>query len=236
MLTRKTRASRDTKRGRWSQADRARLRELYGLREDALIARELKRPVSGVARVAESLFPALPSRTGPWTASEVQELKRYLGASSHDVIARILGRTAVEVQEQIFDLGRIQRRSDWTREEVAQLKRIYSSRTDEDLACVFGRSLDEIRRFSAEHGLFKDKGFMRKLRGEPATRMPRWTEEELDILRASYASEPNLDIAKRLGRSVKSVVSKAHLLELQKSSERLREMGRANVSVRYLPS
>jgi hypothetical protein len=35
---------------------------------------------------------------------------------------------------------------------------------------------------------------------------------------------------------VKSVVSKAHHLGLKKSDDRLREMGRANVSVRYMPS
>jgi hypothetical protein len=35
---------------------------------------------------------------------------------------------------------------------------------------------------------------------------------------------------------VKSVVSKAHHLDLKKSDDRLREMGRVNVSSRYLVS
>ena len=224
------------KRGRWSRAERARLRELYGLRDDAAIARELKRPVASVSRVADSLFPPRDSRSGPWTAREVLELKRYLGVSSAQVIARILGRTEAEVRAQILELGRVQRGSDWTREEIGEFKRIYGTRTDEDLARVFSTTTDEILRLASELRLSKDKAFLRKLRGERATRMPRWRAKELDLLRASYASESNLDIARQLGRSVKSVLSKAHLLGLEKSPERLREMGSRNVSVRYRPT
>ena len=224
-----------SKRGRWSKAEQARLQELYGLRDDAAISRELRRPVASVRRVAQSLFPQ-KTRSGPWTASETLELKRYLGATTPEVIARILGRNLEEVQAQIFDLGHIQVRGSWERAEVAEFKRIYGTRTDEDLSLIFGRSVEEIRRFSREHGLSKDKAFVRKLRGEPSTRMPRWKSEELEFLRENYAVQPNLELAKQLGRSVKSVVSKAHHLGLKKSDDRLREMGRENVSVRYQPS
>src|SRR5262245_23012580 len=222
-----------SKRGRWSRAEEARLRQLYGLRDDAAIARELKRPVDGVARAARRLFPGT-GRSGPWTASETLELKRYLGATTPEVIARILGRSVEEVTAQIFELGRIQQDGVWPREDVAEFKRIYGTRTDDDLARIFGRTLAEVRRIAEEHSLSKDKTFMRKLRGQPATPMPRWKREELEVLRNSYAIESNLEIAKRLRRSVKSVVSKAHHLNLQKSPERLSEMGRENVSARYL--
>jgi len=63
--------------------------------------------------------------------------------------------------------------------------------------------------------------------------MPRWTDEELDLLRDLYPRVPNLEIAQKLNRSVKSVVSKAHHLGLKKELERLQEMGRQNVSLRY---
>jgi len=66
--------------------------------------------------------------------------------------------------------------------------------------------------------------------------MPRWKAEELEILKGTYSSQSNIEIARQLGRSVKSVVSKAHQLRMKKSSERLREMGRENVSVRYQSS
>jgi hypothetical protein len=220
------------RRGRWSQAEIARLRELYGLRDDAAIARELNRPVQSVKRLAAELFRS-KHRTGPWTAQEVQNLKKYLGVSSAEVIARILGREVAEVRAQIEDLGRIQHDGVWTREEVVDFKRIYGTRTDEDLARIFGRGIEAVRRLAEEHKLAKDKAFLRKLDGTTSTRMPRWTEAELEKLRAMYADHANLDIASALDRSVKSVVSKAHNLGLKKDSERLRAMGRENVSLRY---
>jgi hypothetical protein len=48
-----------------------------------------------------------------------------------------------------------------------------------------------------------------------------------------YPKTANLDLAQKLNRSVKSVVSKAHNLGLKKEIERLREMGRENVGMRY---
>jgi hypothetical protein len=221
------------RRGRWSQAEQARLREVYGLRDDAVIARELNRPIQSVRKMAEKLFPMRTMRSGPWTAREVEDLKRYLGATSPEVIARILGRSVEQVQERIFDLGRIRHDGSWTREETAEFKRIYGTRTDEDLSRIFGRNIEAICAFATAHALAKDKAFVRKLSGEASTRMPRWSQEELDILREEYPTQPNLELAQKLDRSVKSVVSKAHNMGLKKSSERLREMGRENVSLRY---
>lgn len=223
------------RRGRWSQREQARLKELYGLRDDALIARELKRPVTSIRRMAEKLFTG-PVRTGPWTASEVMELRRYLGATSPEVIGRILGRATEEVNERIFELGRIKKDGSWQREELAEFKRIYGTRTDEDLSRIFGRGLEEIRTLADGLALSKDKAFVRKLAGEAATRMPRWRPAELEILRRDYPVQSNLELARALGRSVKSVVSKAHHMGLKKSTERLRTMGRENVSLRYQDS
>ena len=220
------------RRGRWSAAEQARLKALFGLRDDAVIARELNRPVSSVRRMAEKLFP-LRKKSGPWTADEVNRLKHYLGATTEEVIARVLGRSVDEVHIQITELGRIRRNGTWTRGEIARLKRIYGTRSDEDLARIFGRREDEIRRLAKEHALAKDKAFTRKVKGEASTRMPRWSQDELAFLRRHYSTWANLDIAKRLNRSVKSIVSKAHNLGLKKSSERLRSMGRENVSLRY---
>jgi len=220
------------RRGRWSQAEQARLKELYGLRDDSAIARELRRPVASIRRMAEKLFPPL-QRTGPWTAPEVLELRRYLGATSPEVIARILGRSVEEVNSRIMDLGRIKKAGDWTREDVAEFKRVYGTRTDEDLTRIFGRTLLDIRAMATELALAKDKAFVRKLVGDSATQMPRWKAEELEILQRDYPIQSNLELAQRLGRSVKSVVSKAHHLGLKKSAERLCRMGRENVSLRY---
>ena len=221
------------RRGRWSQQELIRLKELYGLRDDASIARELNRPVSSVRKMAESLFQS-ERRAGPWTADEVQRLKKYLGATSEDVIAQILGRTQSEVHERILDLGRIEKAGSWTREEKAEFKRIYGTRTDEDLARIFGRKSQEVQELAERYAMAKDKAFLRRQSGGAASvRMPRWREDELEMLRVMYPEHRNLDIAKELGRSVKSIVSKAHNLGLKKSSVRLRQMGRENVSLRY---
>ena len=224
--------SSSPRRGRWSQSEVQRLRELWGLRSDAVIARDLNRPIASVRKRADALFPKL-ERTGPWTATEMLELKRYLGKCEHDRIARILGRSPKEVEGKIRDLGKSQITTRWSREEVAQFKRMYGTRTDVDLARIFERSADSVKRMGAKFALAKDKAFRRNLEGEAATRMPRWTDEELKTLREVYATQANLDIAQRLNRSVKSIVSKAHNLGLKKDPDRLREMGRENVSLRY---
>ncbi len=220
------------RRGRWSQAEIARLRELYGLRDEKAIARELNRPVASVRKMAESVF-RLAVRTGPWTAREVQDLKKYLGGTTPEVIARILGRTTDEIQLQIMELKRIQQTGRWTQDEVAEFKRLYGTRTDDDLAIIFGRTLESVKRLGARYCLAKDKAFVRRMTGSAATRMPRWHPDEITQLREIYPVSSNLDIAQKLNRSVKSVVSKAHNLGLKKEADRLREMGRENVSMRY---
>ena len=93
--------------------------------------------------------------------------------------------------------------------------------------------MESIEAVAAEHSLAKDKAFVRKVSGEASTRMPRWTRAEIEVLQGEYECCSNLEIARRLKRSVKSVVSKAHNLGLKKSTERLRAMGRENVSLRY---
>src|SRR5262245_34399587 len=163
---------RAPKRGRWSQSDQARLKELYGLRDERAIARELGRSVSGVIRMADKLIPH-DTRRGRWTARETLELKRYLGVATADVIARVLGRSVEDVKAQILDLGRIRRADSWTRLEIRQLKRLYGTRTDENLSLIFARSVEDIRRLAQEQRLSKDKAFLHRLHGKAATRMPR---------------------------------------------------------------
>ncbi len=224
--------SHSPRRGRWSQAEVVRLRELYGLRDDATIARELNRPVASIRKMAEKVFPER-RKQGPWSAAEVLRLKRYLGATTAEVISRVLGRELTEVQSQIIELGRIVSDEKFTREEVTEFKRIYGRRSDTDLAAIFSRTPDEVDRLAKEFALAKDKAYVRKRKGNAATRMPRWTAEELEYLTLQYPIQPNLELALHLKRTTKSVVSKAHNLGLKKSVERLREMGRQNVSLRY---
>ena len=220
------------RRGRWSQSEIARLRELYGLRDDQVIAKELNRPVASVHKMAEEVFQAVP-RTGPWSAHEIQELKRYLGGTTTEVIALKFGRALEEVRRQVEELRAFQQSGRWTQEEIADFKRLYGTRTDEDLALIFGRTIDSVKRLGARYCLAKDKAFLRRLTGSSATRMPRWDRQAIGMLVELYPKTANLDLAQQLNRSVKSVVSKAHNLGLKKEIERLREMGRENVGMRY---
>ena len=203
-----------------------------GLREDEVIARELNRPVASIQKAAKEVFSG-ERRPGPLTADEVVKLKEYLGKTTPEVIAMILGREVDEVQRKVTELARVHRTGRWSREELAELKRKYGTRSDEDLACIFGRSVESIRRQASQLALAKDKAFLRKAPGSKSTRMPRWGDEEVAMLKELYATRSNLDIARELNRSVKSVVSKAHNLGLKKDPARLREMGRENVGLRY---
>jgi hypothetical protein len=220
------------RRGRWSQVEIRLLQDLYGLRDVRSIARELARSEDSVRRKAESLFQTA-QRKDPWTGQEVERLKDYLGLNTPEVIARILGRTLEEVEREIFALGRIQKDGPWERHELQQFRRIYGTRSDDDLSVIFGRPRRSVQALAAELHLAKDKAFLRKKHGKGASRMPRWNEAEFKLLRELYPDTANLEIARRLARSVKSVVSKAHQLGLRKNAERLVEMGRENVGLRY---
>ena len=64
---------------------------------------------------------------------------------------------------------------------------------------------------------------------------PRWTKEEVSLLRRLYRTHSNAEIAQILGRKVSSVVFKGHRLGLSKGARRLREMGRENIRLRWDP-
>lgn len=206
---------------------------MYGLKSDEYIAKELHRPPASVRKMAETIFTD-PVRTGEWKEAEIKKLKKYLGICEVDIIARIFGRAPADVAAQIEKFDDVQTDGDWAQEELADLKRLYGTRTDRNIARIFGRSEASVTAKATELCLAKDKAFVRKLSGEEATtRMPRWTAEEIEKLKGMYANFSNLEIAQALNRSVKSVVSKAHIIGLKKDPKRLQDMGRQNVSLRY---
>jgi hypothetical protein len=64
---------------------------------------------------------------------------------------------------------------------------------------------------------------------------PRWTKEEVSLLKRLYRTHSNAEIAQILGRKVSSVVFKGHRLGLAKGARRLKEMGRENIRKRWEP-
>jgi hypothetical protein len=206
---------------------------MYGLKSDDYISKELNRPKASVQRMAEAIFPPV-ERSGPWTEDELERMKRYLGVCEVETIARIFGRAIADIEARIRELDSNKVDREWTLEEIADLKRLYGTRTDEDIARIFERPESSIADKATELCLAKDKAFLRKISGdETTTRMPRWSADEIETLTRLYPDHSNLEIAKILGRSVKSVVSKAHNIGLKKDPRRLQEMGRENVSLRY---
>jgi hypothetical protein len=114
----------------------------------------------------------------------------------------------------------------WSLDDLALLRRTYGSRADDWIAERLGCSAFDVASRAGELALAKDK------RRFPGQRMPRWTEQEIERLRAAYPTRSARAIAGELGRSVKSVVSKAQVLGLRKDAQRLREMGLENVALR----
>lgn len=221
------------RKGPWSQAEIERLKLRYGLQPDAIISRDLNRSVESVRRMAKRVFAGEP-RAGPWSAAEVQSLKNYIGAAGIEIISEILRRSPAEIRRKVEELQGQVRSGKWTSEDVQQLKRLYGTRSNPDLAIILGRTQADLERHAAELCLAKDKGYQRR-NSETArpTRMPRWSDKEIALLRELYPESRNLEVARRLRRSQKSIVSKAHALGLKKTSRRLRDMGRENVSLRY---
>lgn len=229
---RDTQRAAGRRKGPWSQAELEKLRRKYGKVPDGVLARELNRSVESVRRIAKKVFKGDP-RTGPWAPSEIQNLKEYWGAADLAVIELVLRRDTKDVLRKVDELRGAMHSGDWVAEDIQALKRHYGTRTDEDLVVILGRSIREIDSKAAEFCLAKDKGFQRRKGSGERVRMPRWRKEDVERLRALYPETPNLEIAKQLDRTLKSVVSKAHDLGLKKSPDRLRDMGRENVALRY---
>lgn len=114
----------------------------------------------------------------------------------------------------------------WTPDAIKALRRSYGNTDNAALAEQLCVSLEELERKAAEFALSKDK---RTFKGRP---MPRWTPTQIEEFVRLYPKLSNIELALRIGRSTKAIVSKAHAMKLKKSEERLEEMGRENVSCR----
>ena len=103
----------------------------------------------------------------------------------------------------------------------------YGSTDNERLAASLHVSVEYLLKIAQRFCLAKDK---LTFKGRP---MPRWDPVDEAYLKDNYRRTPNVRLARELGRSTKAVNSKAHHLGLSKDPERLMEMGRQNVAIRY---
>ncbi len=121
----------------------------------------------------------------------------------------------------------------WTIPETKKLRKIYGSKTKKDLVRILGRSIVSIESQAKRWQLAKDKVFVKRHFGAGVYKMPNWTSEEFKLLRKIYKDLPNLEVARRLQRSIGSVVSQANQLGLYKSAKRIKGMGQENIRGRW---
>lgn len=115
----------------------------------------------------------------------------------------------------------------WDLPALRTLRRRYGHTPNEELAALLGRTPQEVQAKAEQLALSKDK---RMFKGRP---MPRWSAKEIETLRREYPTRSGVELAHMLGRSVKSIVSRAYKMKLKKDEERLKVMGKENVALRY---
>lgn len=222
---------RSLRRGNWSVQELQRLRRLLPDRGLAECARLLRRSAASVRARAVQAMAAEPRRE-PWTDAEDQLLRRAWGMLDPRLLAALLGRPAPEVRRRAATLRQEVRTGAWSREEMQRLRRAYGSRSDADLELCLARPAAEIEDMAAVLCLAKDKRSATRVSGA-RRRMPRWTPQQMAELSRIYPDLDNLEVARRLGKTVLAVANKAHQLGLRKTSAVLGSIGRRNVRVRH---
>ncbi|PIE24182.1 MAG: hypothetical protein CSA62_05090 [Planctomycetota bacterium] len=241
------------KRGNWSVEELMKLRDQYGRRPLPQLARELRRTEETVRLRAEQMFQqewcpseedpeTFEGRPGPLEDKEREQLRFMVGIADLETMQLVLGRQGAEIERVLLEWSR-QKSEQWSEAQIEFLKLAYGTRPDWALSMVLGHEIEAIQAQARELCLGKDRSVVSVelpilekhvvIQPQAPVRMPRWTTEEVDELIRVFPERPNLDIARSLGRSVKSVVAKANELGLRKSKERLREMGRENVMIRH---
>lgn len=228
---------RGLRRGNWSVQELGRLRALLPRRGVQATATLLRRSPDGVYRKAVEIMSQAPRR-GPWSAADADLLCCAWGVVDRRLLGAILGRAPGEVMARAARLRQELRSGPWSHAERHRLKQLYGTRGDDDLVVALQRSRSEIAAMARELCLAKDKRFAAAARARTAAgaalrSMPRWTPAEVELLEEIYASTDNLEVARRLGRTVTSVANKANQRGLRKSADLLRRIGRANVTWRY---
>jgi hypothetical protein len=228
-------SARGLRQGAWSVQELDRLRQLLPWRGVDGAAALLRRSSDSVRKRAARMFKTA-SRRGEWSEDDDTLLRIAWGAVEPRLLGTMLGRPSADVARRASALRSKQKRGEWTHEEHRLLKRLYGTRADEDLEVSFQRRADDIAAKAKQMCLQKDKRFACAQSDNDAvraSRAPRWSTAEVAMLRAAYRDHDNLEVAKKLGRSVVSVANKAWQLGLQKSAAALARIGRANVAHRF---
>lgn len=163
----------------WTEFDLRRLRRLYPSTRTADIARQLRRPLSGVASKANDLGLRKPAVCRKWTAQEIRLLRKRYAETPAAEIAATLGR---KVHEIYFKAGALNLRKSrtfksrfmkqqiamhgplsgdpWTPPQIARLRQLYPSRPTKEVAKAVGHSLSSCSKVAERLGLKKDPAYL----------------------------------------------------------------------------
>lgn len=214
--------------GRLSKTALTYIAENFGRKRTEDIAAYLNRREDVIRARAAALIPL---RNGMWNQEQDIALRARLGRASTEDVARSLGRSVDMVRERVKILRALSPTyTPLSRGEILEVRARYGRLTDDEIAVVFRRPPQMIEEVVKRYRLRKDKAWAFEMGGK--TDMPRWTSADVALLKKLYPMRGAVEVAAMLNRSTKSVMSKASRLGIGKTEERMREMGRENVSQR----
>lgn len=202
---------------KWTKAEDAKLRKYYpemGMDAESHLPGRTREACKTRAKVlgVRALYPknaVKGKEVRPWTAQELNVLRIKYPTIGSDVYKLLPGRTAGACQAQAAKLGVAQNQTTWTEEELQKLQEDQSS-TCYEMASGFSRSAAAIMMQSRRMGLRRKFG---KKNGTSRT-TPRWSDDEIKILRDNYSSGAKECLAQLPGRTLSSIHSKAIRLGL----------------------
>jgi hypothetical protein len=216
--------------GAWSAPEVDVVRRHFALRDLAVLARRLRRSAASVRARARVLFHKR-GKDEPWSPADDQRLRLSYGFAPDADVALALGRTLAATRARVRELGRRQNPSPWTSADDELLRKVYGSRTLPAVELCLQRPRELIEAAAARLRLGKSRRFLAAQR--VVARMPRWNAAAVAELRRLYPDHDNLELARRLDRSVASIANKANLLGLRKRRQWLRQAGRAYARKRW---
>ena len=185
----------------WTAAEIKYIKENYSLLKPVKIANKLNRSLGGIINIANKLGL---ENYKDWSDEELDFLKENYSKYTNEELSKIIKGKTIWLIKQCARKLKLKRDLFWTEEEINYLKENYSKYTNEELSKMMkNRSSGSIGSKAKILNLEKDTF---------------WTEVEINYLKENYH---NLNIkieniAKKLNRSISSIIHKANLFLLKR--------------------
>lgn len=165
-------------------------------------------------KLLEKLYPITPnSQLEPYFP------KRSLGAVLGKAILlglkkKYINRLKEEISSHEFN--------PWTKKDDELLKKLYPYMPNKEMVKKFGRTKSAISRRAQNMNLYK-KDYTPALR---KTDTEYWSKKQIALLKKEYPAAQTKDLAKKIGRTEKSVLRKAECLGIKKDPEKFIRHGK----------